>query len=154
MRAGQRNGKADELRRNDGPGSGLKTMQLERHPDCIFCNAAKSLGLELRWIDGAEGEIGVQFRCDDRFQSYPGVVHGGVISLLFDGVMTNRLFAEGKTAVTGELKVRYVESVPIGRDLVLSARIVQSRPPYHRLEADLRCKGRILAKAAAKFMEV
>jgi len=131
----------------------LRTMQRLEHPQCFFCNGADSLGIELDWQTGKDGDLRAKFCCDDRLQSYGGVVHGGVISLLFDGAMTNCLFARGTTAVTGELTVRYLDSVPINSELQLIARIVKSRPPLFVMEADLRRQGVVLARASGKFME-
>jgi len=130
-----------------------KELREREHPDCLFCNAAESLGLRLRWLEGADGEMGIAFSCDGRFQSYPGMIHGGVISFLFDGLMTNRLFAEGVAGVTGELKIRFHEPVPVDRELHMSARVVKQHPPLYLLEADLVCGDRLLAWATAKFME-
>ncbi len=131
----------------------MRTMQLQEHPECIFCNAADSLGLKLDWQTGAAGSVRAVFCCDNRFQSYGGIVHGGVISLLFDGVMTNCLFAEGTTAVTGELTIRYIKSVSVNRPFQISARIVKSRGPLHIVEAELSCNGMGLVTARGKFME-
>jgi acyl-coenzyme A thioesterase PaaI-like protein len=35
------------------------------------------------------------------------MLHGGVISSILDGTMTNCLFAHGTVAVTAELRVRF-----------------------------------------------
>ena len=131
----------------------LRETREREHPDCLFCNAAENLGLKLRWFEDGGGEISVEFCCDRCFQSYPGVVHGGLVSLLFDGLMTNRLFAEGVAAVTGELKVRYLGPVPIDRGLRMTARIVKRRAPLYVVEADLKHGDEVLVRATGKFME-
>ncbi len=131
----------------------LKEAQRREHPDCIFCSGVDSLGIELDWKNSEEGGLRVEFCCDARFQSYRGIVHGGVISLLFDGAMTNLLFAEGKRAVTGELTIRYLKSVGVGSRLQIAARIVCSRSPLHIVEAKLSDDDGLLATARAKFME-
>ncbi len=131
----------------------LRRMQRQEHSGCIFCNATDSLGLILDWQTGVDRDIRAEFCCGGRFQSYDGLVHGGVVSLLFDGVMTNCLFAEGKRAVTGELTIRYLKSVSVGCRLQITARIVRSRSRLHIVEAELRDDEGVLATARAKFME-
>lgn len=135
------------------PGALLRHMQKARHAECIFCNAADSLGIDLDWQVRDDRTVQAAFVLDERFQSYEGIVHGGIVSLLLDGVMTNSLFAEGIVAVTGELTIRYVRSVPIGQRLCIAARVTRSRHGFHLVEAELTGEGEVLATARAKFME-
>lgn len=129
------------------------TMQQREHSECIFCNAAEKLGLDIEWHTPSDGSLEAQVRCRNEVQSYNGIVHGGIVSLLLDGVMTNLMFTRGKSAVTGELKVRYFEPVPIGKQLHVSARTVRSRRPFYQLEANLSCGDKVLVRAYGKFME-
>ena len=99
------------------------------------------------------GEVTACFDCNEIFQSYPGFVHGGVISLLLDGAMTNCMFAMNKKAVTGMLTVRYRHPVSINRTAEISARLVKASPPLYYLEAELSQDGKLLVKATGKFME-
>lgn len=94
-----------------------------------------------------------RFDCSEIFQSYSGFIHGGVISLLLDGAMTNCMFAKNKKAVTGLLSVRYLHPVSINHMAEISARLVKSSPPLYYLEAEISQDGRVLAKATGKFMD-
>ena len=76
-----------------------------------------------------------------------------MIASLLDGAMTNCLFARGRAAMTGELKVRYREPVIIGEEVLIRAWISRSHPPLHLLEAELKQQGCIKATASAKFIE-
>ena len=99
------------------------------------------------------GEVSARFDCNEIFQSYPGVIHGGIISLLLDGAMTNCMFARNIKAVTGMLTVRYRHPVSINRTAEISAKLIRSSPPLYYLEAELSQDRKILVKASGKFME-
>jgi len=86
-------------------------------------------------------------------QGYHGQLHGGIIASLLDGAMTHCLFARGKSAVTGELIVRFLHPVDTRGYLNISAWLKSSRAALHKLEAILTQDGKLMAKASAKFME-
>ena len=94
-----------------------------------------------------------RFDCSEIFQSYSGLIHGGVVSLLLDGAMTNCMFARNKKAVTGMLSVRYKHPVSVNMMADISARLVKSTPPLYYLEAEISQEGKVLARATGKFME-
>jgi acyl-coenzyme A thioesterase PaaI-like protein len=54
--------------------------------------------------------------------SWPGRAHGGIACAIFDDVTGFTLGHLGENAVTGELTVRYLALVPLGEELVISAR--------------------------------
>ena len=85
----------------------LERMRHRSHPRCAVCSEAGpcAMGLQFRLL--GDGSVEEAFDCSDRFQGYPGMLHGGVISSLLDGAMTNCLFAHGIVAVTADLKVRF-----------------------------------------------
>jgi len=81
------------------------------------------------------------------------LIHGGVVSLLLDGAMTNCMFARNRKAVTGMLSVRYLHPVSVNCAAEISARLVKSSPPLYYLEAEISQDGKVLARATGKFME-
>ncbi|HUV29964.1 MAG TPA: PaaI family thioesterase [Acidobacteriota bacterium] len=86
-------------------------------------------------------------------QGYPAILHGGVVSLLLDGVMTNCLFSAGITAVTGRLEVRYLRPVAIDQTVHLSARILKSRRTLHYVEAELVQESEVKVTAVGSFVD-
>ncbi|RPI62864.1 MAG: PaaI family thioesterase, partial [Planctomycetaceae bacterium] len=88
------------------------------------------------------------------YEGYEDVLHGGVISSLLDGAMTNCLFAHGIVAVTAELVVRFRHPVAIDVPVSVIGRIVSSSPPLHITEAKVIQDGVVMAVAKAKFMEM
>jgi len=123
------------------------------HPNCVVCGSGNENGLQLEFGLREDGSIQTDFGCDRKFEGFPGRLHGGVISSLLDGAMTNCLFAHGHTGVTGELKVRFRSPVTTGQNSRIRAWIDTSSPPYHILKAALIQNQQVKALATGKFMD-
>ena len=138
-------------------GVAIDTMRAMRkcyHARCVVCASPhnKALGLDFEVkLDGS-----VQGECvpSASFEGYNGLLHGGGITSLLDGAMTNCLFAHGIVAVTAELNVRFRHPVELLEPLEVTANISRRTPPLFHLEARLTQGGILKAKAAAKFMEI
>ena len=122
----------------------------ELHRGCYACGD-KEDGIGLRFKPHGEGVIAEWF-CDKRYESYPGIIHGGITATLLDSAMTNCLLINGIIAVTAELSVRYHESLRIDGTAIVKAVISYARPPLFRMEAEILQDGVLKAKAHAKFM--
>lgn len=109
-----------------------------------------SLGLCFHAED-ADGVV-AEFRAQDKLQGYEGILHGGVISALLDAAMTHCLFHSGIRAVTGDLHVRYLQPVPCNSVLKLRAKVKHARPPVYRVESEILCDRRLVARAEGTFM--
>jgi len=65
------------------------------HPNCVVCSSTNGKGLHLEFVSSNDGGITTTFQCDEAFEGYPGVLHGGVISSILDGAMGHCMFARG-----------------------------------------------------------
>lgn len=130
-----------------------KAIQQRLHPFCLVCSGANPYGLALQLEEMKEGEIRASFHANAALEGYAGVLHGGIVATLLDGIMTNCLFAHGVAGMTAELRVRFREPVAIGPKISLCARIEEKHPPLYLLTAELMQGGCIKAVASAKFME-
>ena len=122
------------------------------HEWCLLCGSRNPRSLNLRFAACGEG-VRAEFTPGPDLQGYRGILHGGIVSALLDSAMTHCLFQRGIRAVTGDLHVRFLHSIPYYQPLEIRARIVSTRPPLYRLEAELLQGGKIMAKAEAKFMK-
>lgn len=118
-----------------------------------MCGPDHQFGLRLDFVLLEDESVRATFDCGESYQGYPGLLHGGVISSLLDGAMTNCLFAHGHEGLTGELKVRFRHPVLIDRVAIVRAWIDQSLFPFHILQAELVQDGSVKAKATGKFVE-
>jgi len=123
------------------------------HPNCFVCGEANKQGLQLEFILAEDDSVSASFCCKTLFEGYPGLLHGGIISSIVDGAMTNWLFAHEIVAVTAELNVRFRSPVAIGRMTTVRAKIVRSDSPLHIVEAWITQDGKAKVTATGKFLE-
>ena len=123
------------------------------HPKCVVCSFVNGNGLHLEFDVADEGSVTATFQCDEVFEGYPGILHGGVIASILDGAMGNCMFARGLATVTVEMTTRFRHPVAIGMEAVVSARIVRTSHPLYLLEAEIIQDGEIKATAKGKFYD-
>jgi acyl-coenzyme A thioesterase PaaI-like protein len=131
----------------------LEATKKETHPNCVACGFGSPLGLGLRFLVREDGGVEAAFACQEIYQGYPGLLHGGITSMLLDAAMTNCLFAHGKVAVTARLIVRFSLPVETDRTAVVRAWLRDYSPPLFVLEAELAQNGEVMAHAAGKFID-
>jgi uncharacterized protein (TIGR00369 family) len=122
------------------------------HATCVICGARNPRGLRVPFGVLADRSVEASFPCPADLEGYPQFLHGGVIAALLDGAMTNCLFAQGITAVTAELTIRYHAPVVTDCPAVIRARLGTSAHGCHFLTAELRQDGLVAATARAKFL--
>jgi acyl-coenzyme A thioesterase PaaI-like protein len=130
----------------------LREMRARAHPNCVVCSAANGRGLRLEFRTCEDGGVQATFDCREGYEGYPSVLHGGVVSTLLDGAMTNCLFAHGHPGVTAEITVRCRHPVRTGRTATVRAWIEHRSPRLHVLRAELTQDGQLKATARGKFM--
>ena len=111
------------------------------------------MGLHLEFISANDESITATFQCDEAMEGYPGVLHGGVISLILDGAMGHCMFARGQTAVTVEITTRFRHTVATGQQATVSARITRNSHPLYLLEAEIVQEGKVKATAKGKYYD-
>lgn len=122
------------------------------HSGCLFCGQLNPRSLGLTFDPQTDGSVLTRYLAPNELQGYAGIVHGGVVAGLLDSAMTNCLFHHGVRALTGDLHVRYVRSVPCCQPIDVRAWVVSSKPPLHVLRSEIRIDGTLMAWAEAKFV--
>jgi acyl-coenzyme A thioesterase PaaI-like protein len=138
----------------EAAGSAQTTLEAERHrnhPRCLVCGDTNGRGFQLNFTVAADGSVSAVFQCEESLEGYAGIVHGGVVSCLLDGAMTNCLFARGIIAVTAELTVRFQRLLRVGEPARVRAWITRSSPHLHFLAAEITQSGSVAATARGKF---
>ncbi len=124
------------------------------HPHCAVCNLANDNGLKIDYtLDGSLKNVTAIFQGQTCHEGYPGILHGGVISAIFDGAMGNCLFSLGKTAVTVEITTRFRHPVVLYEKAFVSAYITRESYPVYCLEAKIVQGGQVKATALGKFYD-
>lgn len=124
------------------------------HAGCMVCGDRErnpdTLGLV--FVDTGDGGVTARFRPTPRHQGYEGLLHGGMIATLLDAAMTHCLFEQGISALTAELVVRFVAPVGIGREVTVTARLLEKKRKVYGLTATMTDGESTLARATAKFI--
>jgi acyl-coenzyme A thioesterase PaaI-like protein len=123
------------------------------HAHCLLCGEHNPSSLNLAFELSDDGTVRAGFLAHWGLQGYADILHGGVIASLLDAAMTHCLFHHGISAVTGELKIRFVESIPCDAPLEIRAWITRAVPPLYVLKSEILLGERIPAWGEAKFMK-
>ncbi|MGD8451140.1 MAG: PaaI family thioesterase [Phycisphaerae bacterium] len=136
------------------PSAAPSGRQLRRtcHPACFACRRREEGGLGLNFVEQDDGSVVGHFDCEERYQSYPDRVHGGVVAMLLDAAMTHCLFHHGVAGVTGRLNVAFREPLRIGPQAEIRAVVQESNPRLYRLRAEVHQESRLVAYAEGKFV--
>ena len=96
------------------------TKKQNNTTDCIVCGLHNDASLHTRFYE-LEGNImcGV-FHNENRHQSFPGRMHGGMTSAILDETIGRAVMIKDpdQWGVTGELKVRFLKPTPLDQDLL------------------------------------
>jgi uncharacterized protein (TIGR00369 family) len=130
----------------------LDAMKIAEHSHCLLCGKDNPIGFKLDFRVVRPGMVLANFPCSRVFQSYPEILHGGVISALLDAAMTNCLFSLGEVAVTAELVVHYLRPTRLDLQAEVVAEVQKSSWPMYQMTAELRQSDITLARAEAKFV--
>jgi uncharacterized protein (TIGR00369 family) len=136
----------------DSAKTALARIRAREHANCMVCSPSSKHGLGLQFAVSKDGSVQATFNCDKVFEGYANVLHGGMISCLLDGAMTNCMFAHGYAPVTAELNVRFLRPVVIGEPSTVRAWIERSSSRLHRLKAEIVQNRQLKASAVGKFM--
>jgi acyl-coenzyme A thioesterase PaaI-like protein len=59
-------------------------LRQRAHPNCVVCGSSNEFGLQVEFETLEDGSVQATFGCDEKYEGYGGVLHGGVISSLLD----------------------------------------------------------------------
>ena len=122
---------------------------------CFGCGDDNPIGLRLRFAPDGDG-VKALFIPRAEHQGFHDVVHGGIISTVLDEAMAWATAHAGVWAVTGEMRVRFRQPLPIGEPTIVSARVTRTRGRLVNTTAELvldRDRSPI-ATASATFLRV
>nr|PZN44646.1 MAG: PaaI family thioesterase [Bacillota bacterium] len=139
----------------NGMGKGdepVSTLPPSAH--CLICGQHNPAGMQVRFERDDQG-VRARLRPPAHFQGFAGLLHGGAVTALLDDAMWWAVYATREViTLTADLQVRFRAPVPVGADLVVTARLVAERPGrlYRAQGQVLDASGRLLAEAEGKFL--
>ncbi len=115
----------------------MTSSRQPRYQECFVCGEANPSGLGLTfWQD--DETVWTEFTPDERYQGYPGIVHGGLLYAILDEVTGRAAYLRAAWVVTARAEVRYLQPAHLGETLRFSGRIVSERSRALELAGEAR----------------
>ena len=126
---------------------------------CFVCGVENLYGLGLEFFETSPGEVTVQTVVPDRFQGYPGIVHGGIVASLVDEVLVRVHMGSDPSnprfMYTAKLTVHYRKPVPTEKTIEIIGRARKSkRSAATSVASILGPDGELLVEAEALLVDV
>lgn len=126
---------------------------------CAICGLDNLYGVQAPFYNMADGSVVTLFQYKDHHQSYPGRVHGGLISAMIDEMGLRGLWAKHQDetlfGVTMTLDTKYRKPVPYGVELL--GRGIVTAETARAFEVDSFIydrQGTLLANGHVKYMKL
>jgi acyl-coenzyme A thioesterase PaaI-like protein len=121
---------------------------------CFGCGANNPRGLQMRFAD-LGGESVCEFAVPAEYQSWQGMIHGGVVALMLDEAVGWAGWHSGHPGLTGKLEVRYRQPLKVGEAVRVIGRVESIRRSlvYAVSHIDRVSDGARIAEATATLME-
>jgi acyl-coenzyme A thioesterase PaaI-like protein len=133
----------------------MPTIELPHTPNCLVCGRSNPHGLRLSLhVDPETGVVTTRFVPRPEHIGFEGIVHGGVVATVLDEAMVWAATWTGRRfCVCGEMSVRFRESVLVGDDLTVTARIDLARSKLITTSGSVtQVDGKVLATATGKYV--
>lgn len=111
----------------------------------------------MSFYDNGKDEVLSEYTVAGRYQSYPGIVHGGILASMLDEVV-------GRVAMIGDhhhfmvsvkLQVLYRHPVPVETPLIIRGRIIRLRGRLGKAQGEIILPdGKIACEAAITLADV
>jgi uncharacterized protein (TIGR00369 family) len=89
---------------------------------------------------------------DSKYQSYDGIVHGGILASIADAAMVHLVYRQhGGRPLTCRLNVRYRASITVGDEIVAEAVVLKRKCRMVWASCTITVGGRLCAEATAAF---
>ena len=134
-----------------------KKQPNSRH--CFVCGVDNATGLMLDFFETDSGEVVVETIVPERFQGYPGVVHGGIVASIVDEALGRvHMGADPdnpRFMYTAKLSVQYRRPVPTQKPIKIIGHAQKSKKRYATATAEIfGPNGELLVEAEAVLVNV
>ncbi len=109
---------------------------------CFICGVQNPVGLHMAiYNDHDSGCIYSNITVPDQYQSYPGVVHGGIVATMLDEISGRATISNGddqNLMVTVKLEVKYRRPTPTNTPLKVVGRVVSQTETRAKVEGEIQ----------------
>ncbi|HEY3383778.1 MAG TPA: PaaI family thioesterase [Vicinamibacterales bacterium] len=125
---------------------------------CLVCGLKNDGGLNASFYETGRGELVALFTPRDEHQSYPGRLHGGMITAILDETIGRAImmkYEEEVWGVTVEFTTRFKKPVPLGVELRVVGRIVsEAGRQFEGTGEVLLPDGEVAATGVGKYVKL
>ena len=128
-------------------------MEVHFDGHCFGCGQLNMDGLRLIFTPGPDGAV-AEYVVPEKFQSWAGMAHGGMVSLMLDEAVGWAAWHAGHPGVTGRLAVSYRRPLKLGEPVRIIGRVDHFRRTlvYATAVIENRDNGSRIADATATLM--
>jgi len=97
---------------------------------CFICGLENPVGLQLKIYEVEQGTIETNYTAPEHYQSYPGILHGGIVATILDEISGRAHMgdpSQPRFMYTAKLEVKYRKNVPIGKPLRILGKAGKSK---------------------------
>lgn len=96
---------------------------------CFICGVSNPVGLKVRFYSVGDDSIEARVTFSEFYQSYPGIVHGGIVATVLDELIGRSMLAKDPNALmyTATFNLKYRQSVPLETEILFRGRILKDR---------------------------
>ena len=136
----------------------MKVVKTQKNSkNCIICGMENVLGVKAPFYEMEDGRLATIFKFQSVHQSYPGRVHGGMITAMLDELAGRVLWIKQPDiyAVTTSLEVKFYKPVPYDIELKGVGEItIDTNRAYEAKSQIFDMNGSLLASATVKYFKM
>jgi acyl-coenzyme A thioesterase PaaI-like protein len=129
----------------------------ENCSDCMVCGLENEFGLKASFFELENGEVVAIFKPQEKHQSYPGRLHGGMAAAVLDETIGRAMKIKDRNiwSVTVELRMRYKKPIPLNEEVKAVGRITKdSSRLFEGTGEILLSNGDVAVSAFGKYMKM
>ena len=138
----------------------MKVIKKQRNSKmCIMCGLDNEYGVRAPFYSMEDGSVMTVFSYREQHQSYPGRVHGGLITSMLDEMGLRALWAKELTeesfGVTTSIETKFRKPVPYNEIIIGKGIVVKDTPRFCTAEVGLYDKhGTLLANGTVNYLKL
>lgn len=126
---------------------------------CAICGMDNKYGLKAQFYNMEDGSVMTKFKYREEHQSYPGRVHGGLITAMLDEMGLRALWAkegnEDSFGVTLSLDTKYRKPVPYNVEIIGKGMVIKENSKFFVVDSQiLDLEGNVLANGTIKYIKL
>lgn len=138
----------------------MKVVSKQRNSKmCAICGMDNKYGVHAQFYNMEDGSVMTKFKYREEHQSYPGRVHGGLITAMLDEMGLRALWAkegsEEKFGVTMSLDTKYRKPVPYDEEIIGKGIVIKENNKFFVVDSKIMdLQGNVLANGTIKYIKL